>query len=87
MRQIRISKRQRPARGWLEPLPPDARDPDIARAKQLARRARRPMRQPPAHASDGLTKPTLRSVISGRWIYGRMSTHFARRPSSFLVLK
>jgi len=29
-----------------EPLPPDARDPDIARAKQLARRARRPQRQP-----------------------------------------
>jgi len=43
MRQIRISKRQRTARGWLEPLPPDARDPDIARAKQLARR---PQRQP-----------------------------------------
>jgi hypothetical protein len=35
MRQIRISKRQRPARRRPEPLPPDARDPDIARAKQL----------------------------------------------------
>jgi hypothetical protein len=46
MRQIRISKRQRPARWWLELLPPDARDPDIARAKQLARRTRRPQRQP-----------------------------------------
>jgi len=46
MRQIRISKRQRTARGWLEPLPPDARDPDIARAKQLARRTRRPQSQP-----------------------------------------
>ena len=45
MRQIRISKRQRPARGRLEQLPPDARDPDIARAKQLARRARRPYTQ------------------------------------------
>ena len=39
MRQIRISKRPRPARWSPEPLPPDARDPDIARAKQLARRA------------------------------------------------
>jgi len=39
MRQVRISKRQRSARLWLEPLPPDARDPDIVRAKQLARRA------------------------------------------------
>jgi len=38
MRQIRINKRQRPARGRPEPLAPDARDPDIARAKQLARR-------------------------------------------------
>jgi hypothetical protein len=47
MRQIRINKRQRPARLWLEPLPLDARDPDIARAKQLARRARRPQRRPP----------------------------------------
>jgi hypothetical protein len=46
MRQIQISKRQRPARWQREPLPPDARDPDIARAKQLARRARRPQRQP-----------------------------------------
>ena len=44
MRQIRISKPQRPARWWLESLAPDARDPDIARAKQLARRTRR--RQP-----------------------------------------
>ena len=48
MRQIQLSRRQRLARGWPEPLPPDARDPDIARAKQLARRARRPQR-PPRH--------------------------------------
>jgi hypothetical protein len=47
MRQIRITKHQRPARSWQEPLPADARDPDIARAKHLARRARRPQRQPP----------------------------------------
>ncbi len=46
MRQIRISKRPRSARWSPEPLAPDARDPDIARAKQLARRARRPQRQP-----------------------------------------
>ena len=39
MRQIRITKRQRPAPCWLEPLPLDPRDPDIVRAKQLARRA------------------------------------------------
>jgi hypothetical protein len=44
MRQIRISKRQRPARWRPEPLPPDPRDPDIVRAKQLARRARPPQR-------------------------------------------
>lgn len=36
MKQIRISKRRRPASWWLEPLPPDARDPDIVRAKQHA---------------------------------------------------
>ncbi len=39
MRQIRITKRQHPARCRLEPLPLDLRDPDIVRAKQLARRA------------------------------------------------
>jgi signal transduction histidine kinase len=39
MRQIRRSKRQRPASWWPEPLPPDARDPDIIRARQSARRA------------------------------------------------
>ena len=38
MKQIRINRRHRPAREWLEPLPPDARDPDVVRAKQLARR-------------------------------------------------
>ncbi len=40
MRQIRITKRQRPASWCLEPLPPGARDPDIVRTRQLARRAR-----------------------------------------------
>jgi hypothetical protein len=39
MKQIRINKQHRPAREWLELLPPDARDPDVVRAKQLARRA------------------------------------------------
>ena len=39
MKQIRINRQHRPAREWLEPLPPGARDPDIVRAKQLARRA------------------------------------------------
>jgi hypothetical protein len=39
MKQIRISKQHRPAREWLEPLPLEPRDPDVVRAKQLARRA------------------------------------------------
>ena len=39
MKQIRINKQHRSAREWLEPLPLDARDPDVVRAKQLARRA------------------------------------------------
>jgi hypothetical protein len=39
MRQIRISKRPGHARPGPEPLPLDPRDPDIVRAKQLARRA------------------------------------------------
>ena len=39
MTQIRITKRRRPADWRLEPLPLDPRDPDIVRAKQLARRA------------------------------------------------
>jgi hypothetical protein len=39
MKQIRISKQHRPARKWLEPLPLELRDPDVVRAKQLARRA------------------------------------------------
>ena len=46
MRQIRISRRQRPDRWRLEPLPPDARDPDIARAKQLDRDASTSPRRP-----------------------------------------
>ena len=39
MKQIRVSKQHRPAREWLEPLPLEPRDPDVVRAKQLARRA------------------------------------------------
>ena len=38
MKQIRISKQHRPARKWQEPLPLELRDPDVVRAKQLARR-------------------------------------------------
>jgi hypothetical protein len=37
MRKMRISKRHHPAKGRLDPLPLDLRDPDITRAKQLAR--------------------------------------------------
>ena len=40
MTQIRITKRRRPDDWRLEPLPLDPRDPDIVRAKELARRAR-----------------------------------------------
>jgi len=46
MRQVQIGKRHRPARVWAEPLPPDARDLDIVRAKQLARRASPAQRRP-----------------------------------------
>ena len=46
MRQVQISRRHRPARVWPEPLPPDARDPDIVRAKQLARQASPAQRRP-----------------------------------------
>ena len=46
MRQIRVSKRHRPGAWRLdqlsqEPLPLDPRDPDIVRAKELARRVTR----------------------------------------------
>ena len=37
MRQVRTSKRRRPAGEPAEPLPLDPRDPDIVRAKQLTR--------------------------------------------------
>jgi hypothetical protein len=40
MKQVRITKRHRPGDRWLEPLPLDPRDPDIVKAKELARRAR-----------------------------------------------
>jgi hypothetical protein len=40
VKQIQVSKRQRPS-GWrLDPLPADPRDPDIVRAKELDRRSR-----------------------------------------------
>ena len=40
MTQIRITKRRRRDDWGLDPLPLDPRDPDIMRAKELARRAR-----------------------------------------------
>ena len=40
MKQLRITKRHRPVDWRLEPLPLDPRDPDIVRAKELARRSR-----------------------------------------------
>ena len=39
MRQIRISKQNHLTRTELEPLPLELRDPDVVRAKQLARQA------------------------------------------------
>lgn len=56
MRQVRVSKRQRPGDSRLDPLPLDPRDPDIVRAKELSRRAGTaqragavPAEQRPAH--------------------------------------
>jgi len=54
MKQLRITKRHRPDDWRLEPLPLDPRDPDIVRAKELARRrasscAQAARRRPPAH--------------------------------------
>jgi hypothetical protein len=40
MKQLRITKQRRPDAWRLEPLPLDPRDPDIVRAKELARRSR-----------------------------------------------
>lgn len=37
MRKIRITKRHHQDKWWLEPLPLDARDPDIVRVKQSDR--------------------------------------------------
>ena len=40
MKRIRIQRpRGRGARPWLEVFPPDPRDPDVVRAKTLARAA------------------------------------------------
>jgi hypothetical protein len=46
MKQTRISKRPRSDRSWLEALPLDARDPDVVRAKRLARQAGPAQRRP-----------------------------------------
>jgi hypothetical protein len=51
MKRIRIGRRRvRGERPWLEELPPDPRDPDIVRAKALARTtpsmAARSMKEP-----------------------------------------
>jgi hypothetical protein len=42
MRQVRVTKRPRPRSWQQEPLPLDPRDPDIVRAKELARRENAP---------------------------------------------
>lgn len=41
MRQVRISRHRRRADRPAQPLPLDPRDPDIVRAKELARRQSR----------------------------------------------
>jgi hypothetical protein len=46
MKQSQVSKRHRPSAWWLDPLPTDPRDPDIVRAKELARRSHAVGRQP-----------------------------------------
>jgi hypothetical protein len=51
MKKLRISKRHRPASWPLEPLPPDPRDRDIMRAKQLAGRSRPPGAAPRARGA------------------------------------
>jgi hypothetical protein len=59
MRQIRVSKQHRPGAWRLdqqEPLPLDPRDPDIVRAKQLARRG--DARRQPAQAASRRSKRT-----------------------------
>jgi len=50
VKQIRIHKpRARRERSWREALPPDPRDPDVVRAKALAR-ARQPRQRVTSHA-------------------------------------
>jgi hypothetical protein len=66
MRQVQISKRHPPP-AWTEPLPPDARDPDIVHAKQLARRAS-PAQRRPQHMA--VCPPYQRCSIPGRWWHG-----------------
>jgi hypothetical protein len=46
MKQTQITKRRRPSNWRLEPLPLDPRDPDIVRAKELARRASTAQQRP-----------------------------------------
>jgi hypothetical protein len=60
MTQIRITKRRRPDDWWLEPLPVDPRDPDIVRAKELARRARTGTPPPGGTGQAGRTGPSGR---------------------------
>jgi hypothetical protein len=53
MKQLRITRRHRPD-GWrLDPLPLDPRDPDIVRAKELARRSRAVPSRPGRARRDG----------------------------------
>ena len=54
MKQIRAERhRGRRGRPWREVLPPGPRDPDLVRAKALARAAR-PRRQMTGRAATGL---------------------------------
>ena len=67
VKQIRIHKpRARRERSWREALPPDPRDPDVVRAKALAR-ARQPRQRVTSHAvaiprpadAGGFPRPAL----------------------------
>lgn len=60
MKQARTSKRRRPADQPAELLPLDPRDPDIVRAKQLARSQSDSVRQ--ARRRPELARATTESV-------------------------
>jgi hypothetical protein len=71
MKQIRISKQHRPARKWVEPLPLELRDPDVVRAKQLARRADSRSQRQRRHAIVLPKAPRLTHLA--RWLRAELT--------------